>query len=129
MILLLLIANIVAGESAYCTDCKLVIACNVKYDIYNDIDPTTRWYGWSEPDVSDIWAAWQAIRDECKNVPRCRFLGSHRDLAKWKKRGWVNDSDILKVYTDGTFTSICVIEEEAHGQLHQHSENQTEGSR
>lgn len=82
---------VVAGEAG-AWDAQLFIAMQLLQDYYRGVTLRDRWYGWR---CGSEQAA-RAVRLAFVRYPlysRCRFVGSLRDAATWRARGWVGPDD------------------------------------
>ena len=93
---MLVVASIVAGEvGSSVPDARMLVACQVVRDARAGRNLSQRWYGWRTPAAADIAAAERALAGECDGIPDFRFLGNERDLATWRRMGYVDGDDAL----------------------------------
>lgn len=109
-----LLAHIVAGEAIDSHAARLVVACNLRYDVerrgYNLAQLTSRWYGWRTPKKEDWAAVDVALMDGCEGIPDCRFVGNLRDLIVWNTRGWVSQDLPVLLWLDARGNMLACVQ-------------------
>lgn len=102
-------ASILRGEAPEdCRQCRELTACAIVADMARNVRLRSRWYGWRSARAQDVALIEQAQSTEmCRRYPRCRFVGSGRDLEVWARRGWVNGARVV-AYCSAGGCSVCV---------------------
>lgn len=102
-------ASILRGEAPEdCRQCREMTACAIVADMERGVRLRSRWYGWRNAREQDVALIEQAQSTElCRRYPRCRFVGSGRDLDLWARRGWASHERVVAYCSNGG-CSVCV---------------------
>ena len=106
------IAGILRGEAPVdCEACRQITAFALLDDVDKGVYLPGRWYGFRQPRDEDYaMIAWARENRTRNPYPRCKFVGSGRDLETWARKGWIEPDVEVIAYCSGLGCTVCVPE-------------------